>query len=68
MNPPEFFGSVIGKDPQLYLEEVKKITQIMHVSEEDNVELVSYRMKDIAHNWVVLWKKSRGEDATSMTW
>ena len=54
MNPPEFFESVIGKDLQLYLEEVKEITQIIHVSEEESVELASYRRKDIAHNWVVL--------------
>lgn len=27
MNPPEFFGSKADKDPQLYLDKVKKITQ-----------------------------------------
>lgn len=68
MNPPEFFESVASEDPQLYLKEVKKITYIIHISEEESVELESYRLKDMAHDWVVVWKKSRGEDATPMTW
>ena len=50
MSPPEFLGLVAGEDPQLYLKEVKKITQIMHVLKKESVELASYRMKDIAHN------------------
>ena len=68
MNPPKFFGSVVGEDPHLFLEEVKKITLIMHVSEEESVELASYRLKDIAHDWVVMWEKSRGENAAPVTW
>ncbi|PHU19908.1 hypothetical protein BC332_11059 [Capsicum chinense] len=54
MNPLEFFRSVVGEDPQLFLEEVKKITQIMHVLEKESVELASYRLKDIAHDWARL--------------
>jgi len=40
----------------------------MHVSEKKSVELASYRLKDVSHDWVVMWKKSRGEDVSSMTW
>ena len=53
MNPPEFYGSKSDEDPQLFLEEVWKITQVMHVSEEHSVELVVYRLKDLAYDWVV---------------
>lgn len=53
MNPPEFYGSKAGEDPQLYLDEVRKIMQVVHVSKEESVELASYRLKDIAYDWVV---------------
>ena len=43
MNPPKFYGSKSDEDPQLFLEEVWKITQVMHVSEERSVELAVYR-------------------------
>ena len=36
--------------------------------EEESVELAFYRMKDIAYDWVVLWRKGRGEDVAPMTW
>lgn len=68
MNPPAFYGSRPEKDPQLYLEEVRKITQAMHVSEEHSMELASYRLKDLSYDWVIFWRKGRGEDATPMTW
>ena len=50
MNPPEFYGSKVGEDPPMYLDEVRKITQIMHVTEEESVELAAYRMKDVAYD------------------
>jgi len=52
----------------MYLDKVKKITQIMHVIEKENVELASYLLKDVAYDWVELWRKSKWEDATPMTW
>lgn len=68
MNPPEFYGSKPDEDPQLYLEEVRKITQVMYIFEEDSVELVSYRLKHISYNWVIAWRKGRREDVSPMTW
>ncbi|KAF3668526.1 putative ribonuclease H protein-like [Capsicum annuum] len=68
MNPPEFYGSKVGEDPQIYLNEVKKTTQIMHVTEEESVELAFYRLKDVAYDWLEIWRNSRGEDAAPMTW
>ena len=53
INPLEFYGSKSDEDPQLFLEEVRKITQVMHVSEDHSVELAAYRLKDLAYNWVV---------------
>ena len=68
MNLPKFYGSKQKEDPQLYLEKVQKITQVMHVSEEHSVELASYRFKDLAYDWVVSWRKSRGEGVDPLTW
>ena len=53
MNPMKFYGSKPDEDPQLYLDEVRKITQVMHVPEEHSVDLAAYRLKDLAYDWVV---------------
>ena len=68
MNPLEFFGSKVGENPHLYLYEVKKITQIMHVSKEESIELASYRLKDVAYEWVVILKNSRGKNVAPIIW
>ena len=52
----------------MFLGEVRKITQVMHVSEEHSVELAAYRLKDLAYDWVVAWRKGRGEGAVPTTW
>ncbi|KAF3668757.1 hypothetical protein FXO38_00048 [Capsicum annuum] len=57
MSPPDFYGLKAGEDPQLYLEKIRKITQVIRVSEEECVELASYRLKDIVYDWVVSWRK-----------
>ena len=30
--------------------------------------MTSYRLKDVAYDWVVMWKNSRGENAAPMIW
>ena len=47
---------------------MRKITQVMHVSEEHSMELAAYRLKDLAYDWVVAWRKGRGEGAVPTTW
>ena len=49
MNPPEFLGSQTNEDPQNFLDEIKKIFEVMQVTRKDQVELASYQLKDIAH-------------------
>ena len=44
MNSPEFLGSQINEDPQNFLDEIKKIFEVMHVSGNDLVELASYQL------------------------
>ena len=47
---------------------MRKITQVMHVSKEYSVELVVYRLKDLSFDWVVAWRKGRGEGAVPIIW
>ena len=49
MNPPDFLGSQTNEDPQNFLDEIKKIFEVMQVTGNDWVELASYQLKDVAH-------------------
>ena len=42
MNPPEFLRSQANEDPQNFLDEIKKIFEVMQVTRNDRVELASY--------------------------
>ena len=68
MNPPEFLGSQTNKDPQNFLDEIKKIFEVMQVTRNYRVELASYQLKDVAHIWYTQWKENRGANATPITW
>lgn len=51
MNLPEFSGSPIGKDLLNIIDEIKKIIEMMQVTVNDRVVLVSYQFKDVAQIW-----------------
>ena len=40
----------------------------MHLNKEESVELASYRLKDIAYDWVQKWNKGREKDTALVTW
>ena len=40
---------------------------MMHVSKEHSVELATYRLKDLAYDWIVAWRKGIGEGAIPTT-
>ena len=52
----------------MYDDEMKKITQIMHMIEEESVEVASYRLKDVAYDWVQMWNTGREKDTAPVTW
>ncbi|WMV15023.1 hypothetical protein MTR67_008408 [Solanum verrucosum] len=68
MNPPELLGSQTGENPQNFLDEIKKIFEVMQVTENDRVELASHQLKDVAHIWYAQWKENKGTDAAPITW
>ena len=47
MNPPEFLGSQTNNDRQNFLDDIKKIFEVMQVTRNDRVELASYQLKDL---------------------
>ena len=68
MNPPEFLGSQANEDPQNFLDEIKKIFEVMKVTCNDQVELPSHKLKDVAHIWYTKLKENRGANVAPITW
>ena len=42
INTTEFFGSQTSEDPQNFIDEIKKIFEVMQVTRDDRVELASH--------------------------
>ena len=51
INSHELLGSQTNEDPQNFLDKIRKIFEVMQVTRNDRLELASYRLKDVAHNW-----------------
>ena len=51
MNPPMFFGSMVNKDTQYFLDEVYKFLYAMGVGSNEMAELASYKLKNVALTW-----------------
>ena len=68
MNPPDFLGSQTIEDPLNFMDEIKKIFEVMRVTGNDWVELESYQVKDVAHIWYTQWKENRGTNAAPISW
>ncbi|KAH0693675.1 hypothetical protein KY285_020772 [Solanum tuberosum] len=68
MNPPSFTGSSTTKNPESFVEELKKVFEVMHVADTERVELVVYQLKNISRTWFDQWKEDRAEDAPPASW
>ncbi|KAH0728063.1 hypothetical protein KY284_003928 [Solanum tuberosum] len=68
MNPPSFTGSSTTEDPENFIEELKKVFEVMHVYDTVRVELVAYQMKNVARTWFDQWKGGRVDDAPPASW
>ncbi|KAH0644538.1 hypothetical protein KY284_032422 [Solanum tuberosum] len=68
MNPPKFFGSQVGEDPQEFLDEVYKIVDALGVTTWEKAELVAYQLKGVAQVWHTQWKRNRPEGADVICW
>ena len=68
MNPLSFLWSKIDEDPQEFLDQVQKVTDIMGVTSSENAELAAYQLQDMAHTWFKQWKSERSDDVGLIEW
>ena len=52
MNPPTFYMSKVDKDPRQFIDEVSTIILAMGFSTSEKVELATYKLKDVAQEWI----------------
>ena len=55
-----------NKDPENFVEELKKVFEVMHVVDVKRVELAAYELKGVA--WCDQLKDGRAEDAPHPSW
>ena len=48
MNRPSFAGLITTKKPKNFIEELKKVFDVMHVADVERVELTPYQLKYMA--------------------
>ena len=60
--PSLFLRSLIGEDPQNFIDEVKKIFGLIQAIRNDKVFLLFYELKDIAYFEFTKWNEYRGTD------
>ena len=61
MNPPSFTGSSTTEDLENFVEDLKKVFEVMHVVDVDRVELAVYQLKSVARTWFDKWKGGKTE-------
>uniref|UniRef100_M1DUV7 Gag-pol polyprotein n=1 Tax=Solanum tuberosum TaxID=4113 RepID=M1DUV7_SOLTU len=62
MNPPSFTGSSTTEDSENFIEELKKVFEVIHVADTERVELAKYQLNNVARTWFDQWKEGRAED------
>lgn len=67
MTPPSFTGSSTTEDLEYFLEELRKMFELMHMVGVDRVEFVVYQLKSVARNLFNQWKEGRAEDAQHLS-
>ncbi|WMV34377.1 hypothetical protein MTR67_027764 [Solanum verrucosum] len=68
MNPTSFTRSSTAEDPENFIEELKKVFDVMHVTDTVRVELATYQMKNVVRTWFDQGKGGRAEDAPPASW
>ena len=68
MNPPSFTGSNTTKDSENFIEELKKVYEVMHVVDVERFELAAYQLKGVARSSFDQRKDGRIEDAPHPSW
>ncbi|KAK4721591.1 hypothetical protein R3W88_011824 [Solanum pinnatisectum] len=56
MNPQSFTSSSTAENPENFIEELKKVFDVMHVIDTVRVKLAAYQMKNVSRTWFEQWK------------
>ena len=62
MNPPTFYGTKVDEDPQVFIDEVFKVVDVMGVTPREKAELVAYQLKDVDQVRFEQWRVNRPLD------
>lgn len=68
MNPPLFSILKSEEDTHEFFNIVQKVMGIMGVSSRESVDLASYQLQAVGHNWFKQWKKDNGVEAGPIVW
>ena len=68
MNRSIFFNSSTTEDPKNFVEELKKVFEVMHVVGTERVDLDAYLLKNVARTFFDQWKEGKDEDAPHQSW
>lgn len=68
MNPSSFIGSSTTKDLKNFVEELKKIFEVMDVVNSERIELLAYQLKSLSRTCFDQWKEGIIEDASPPSW
>ncbi|XP_015068749.1 uncharacterized protein LOC107013324 [Solanum pennellii] len=60
--------SSVTEDPNNFVDELRKVFEIMHIADTERVELIAYQMKGAARIWFDQWKKNRVDEAPLTSW
>ena len=63
INPPLFSSFKSEEDPQQFLDQVQKVTDIIGVTSNESAKLSAYQLQDVVYMWFKKWKVDRGTDA-----
>ncbi|EOY21530.1 DNA/RNA polymerases superfamily protein, putative isoform 2 [Theobroma cacao] len=68
LKPPLFSGFDSSKDPQQFLDDMEKVCGALGSSGTRSVELVSFKLKDVAQIWFESFRRGRSLRSTPLTW
>ncbi|WRX14044.1 Retrotransposon gag domain - like 10 [Theobroma cacao] len=68
LKPPSFSGVKSKEDPQVFLDEMDKIYTTLGCSSHRAVELIGFRLTEVAQIWFDMLKRCRPSSSASFTW
>ncbi|EOX99911.1 Uncharacterized protein TCM_008910, partial [Theobroma cacao] len=68
LKPPSFSGAKSIEDPQVFLDKMDKIYTTLGCSSHRAVELIGFRLTEVAQIWFATLKRCRPFSSASFTW